>query len=152
MPRQGVRRRSRVILLVAAALAVVIGIGAVLLGTAAPGWILDQLRGTGIVTDAPAVGGATSALGFGLILAGAGLAGITLALRAGVAWAVPLATVVVGAIIAALLGSLAAALASMAADPPRGAAYAAAAAGVGTALVAFGLVLFDLLRGAGPAD
>ena len=152
MPHRGVRRRSLVILLVSSAVSVAIGTGAVLLGTAAPVWILDQLRGTGIVTDAAAVGGATSALGFALIAGGAGLVGVTLALRAGVSWARPLATVVVGAILSALLGSLAAALASMAADPASGTAYAVASAGVAIGLVAFALVLFDVLRGAGHPD
>lgn len=147
MPRRGVRRRSLVILLVVSAAAIVIGTGAVLLGTAAPGWILDQLRGTGIVTDADAVGGATSALGFALVGGGAGLVGVVQALRAEAPWARPLATVVVGAILAALLGSLAAALASMAADPASGAAYAAASAGVAFVFAAFTLVLIDVLRG-----
>ncbi len=152
MPRRGVRRRSLVILLVAAGVAVALGTGAVLLGTAAPGWILDQLRGTGIVTDAAAVGGATSALGFAFIGAGAGLVGVVEALRARVTWARPLAAVVVGAILAALLGSLAAALASMAADPASGGAYAGASASAAIGLGAFALVLSDVLRGTGPAD
>jgi hypothetical protein len=152
MPRKGVRPRSLVILLTASALAVVVGTGAVLLGTAAPGWILDQLRGTGIVTDAPAVGGATAALGFALIGGAAALVGVAMALRAAAAWARPLATVLVGALLAALLGSLAAALASMAADPDSGAAYGAAAGVVGIALAAFSVVMFDLLRGTDPPD
>ncbi|MEO8246022.1 MAG: hypothetical protein ABI622_02775 [Chloroflexota bacterium] len=152
MPRRGVRRRSLIILLAVAGVAVVAGTGAVLLGTAAPWWILDQLRGTGIVTDAAAVGGATSALGFALVGVGAGLVGVVEALRARVPWARPLATILVGAILAALLGSLAAALASVAADPGNGAAYAGAAGVVGIGLVAFAVVLFDLLRGIGPTD
>ena len=152
MPRTGVRRRSLVILLVASAVAVVTGTGAVLLGTAAPGWILDRLRGTGIVTDAAAVGGATSALGFALIAGGAGLVGVALALRAGVPWARPLATVIVGTILAALLGSLAAALASMAADPASGTAYVAVSVGVIIGLLAFAVVLMDVLRGARHPD
>lgn len=152
MPRRGVRRRALVILLVVAGVAVVTGTGAVLLGTAAPGWILDQLRGTGIVTDAAAVGGATSALGFALIGGGAGLVGVVEALRARVPWARPLATILVGAVLAALLGSLAAALASMAADPASGPAYAAAATAVVVGLGAFAVVLSDVLRGTGTAD
>ena len=152
MPPQGVRRRSLAILLVVSALAVVAGSVAVLLATAAPAWILARLSGTGIVTDAAAVGGATAALGFALIGGAAALIGVAMALRAEVSWARPLATVLVGAILAALLGSLAAALASMAADPGSGAAYAAAAGAVGIGLAAFAVVLFDLLRGTGPAD
>lgn len=151
-PRRRISTLSLVVLLGAAALACAAGVAGVVMGTAAPGWILAQLAGTGVVTDAAAVGGAAAALGFAALLAGAGLLGIALALRAGQPWARPAATVVVAAALAALTGSLGAALSSLARDPGSGLVYGLAAGGIGLAMLAFGVVLRDLLRGTGPAD
>lgn len=140
-------RRSIVLLAAAATLAVAAGIGGVLMGTAASGWILARLSGTGIVADAAAVGGAAAALGWASILVGTGLAGLVLALRAGTTWARPTGTIVVAAIVAALVGAMAAALATLAREPDGVALYGSVAGGIGLALVAFAIVLRDLLAG-----
>lgn len=151
-PRRRISRASTVVLIGGACLAVLTGVMAVVMGTAAPAWILAQLAGTGVVTDAAAVGGAVAALGYAALLAGAGLLGLALALRAGRAWARPAATVVVGAVLAALIGSLGAALSSIAREPGSGLLYVLAAGGIGLAIIAFGMVLRDLLRGTGGPD
>lgn len=140
-------RRSLFLLALAAAVAVATGIGGVLMGTFASGWILDRLSGTGIVADAAAVGGAAAALGWAAIIVGAGLGGLVLALRAGSAWARPAGAMVVAAIVAALVGALAAALATLAREPGGAVQYGLAAGGIGLALVAFAIVLRDLLAG-----
>lgn len=144
--------RSLAVLGVAAGLAVTAGIAGVLMGTSASGWILARLSDTGIVADAAAVGGAAAALGWASILAGAALSGLALALHAGASWARPAGTVVVAAIIAALVGALAAALATLARQPGSAALYGGAATVIGLALAGFGLVLRDLLAGAGGPD
>lgn len=152
MPRPRVPTRTVVILLVAAVVALLGGIATVTVAVAAPAWILAQLSGTGVVTDAAAVGGATAALGYALLLLGAGLLGLALALRAGAGWARPAGTMVVGALLASLVGGLGAAIASLVREPSFGLVYGAAAAGAGLAMIAFGIVLLDLVRGAGAPD
>lgn len=151
-PRRRVRTRSLVILVVGGALAVVAGIAGVVIGTAAPAWILAQLAGSGIEADAAAVGGAASALGYAAVVVGTGLIGLMLALRAGRPWAWPASTVAVAAIGAALIGAMGAALASLVREPASATLYGGVAGGIGLVLAACGVVLRDLLRGAGGPD
>jgi hypothetical protein len=152
MPRPRVRTRTLVILLVAAVIAVLAGVATVTVAVAAPGWILAQLSGTGVAADAAAVGGATAALGYALLLLGAGLLGLALALRVGAGWARPAGTMVVGALLASLVGGLGATIASLVREPSFAVVYGAAAAAIGLGLLAFATVLLDLIRGAGTPD
>lgn len=151
-PRRRVPTRSLAVLFAAAALAVATGTVTVVVATAAPEWLLAQLAGTGVEADAAAIGGAAAALGYAALLVGAGLIGLALALRAGHAWAWPAGTVVIAAVLAALLGTLGAALSSFAREPGSGLAYGLAAGGIGLVLAAFAMVLADLLRGTGASD
>ncbi len=149
MPPRLFPRRSLAVLVLAVVVAVVTGISAVLLGMDAPDWLLAQLAGTGIDADAAAVGGATTALGYGLLLGGAILLGLLLALRAGAVWARPAGAIIVAGIMASLLGSLGAAVASLVREPANATVYGLATAGIGLTLAAFGLVLWDIIRGTG---
>ena len=152
MPRRPARTRTLVILLVTTVVALVAGIATVTVAVAAPGWILAQLAGTGVAADAAAVGGATAALGYALLLLGAGLLGLLLALRARQEWARPAGTMVVGGLLASLVGGLGATIASLVREPTFAAVYGAAAAGIVVAIVAFTAVLLDLVRGTGTPD